>query len=121
MFLGSLPLLVGHIFEHKGSFLPDWSLWSWGLMGYASFFGSALAYGLFFWFANREELTSFSTLAFLTPVFALASGGIWLGERLDLLQWIGVLVVLVSVFLVSQRRRLWEPESLDKKILKEGI
>jgi drug/metabolite transporter (DMT)-like permease len=32
-----------------------------------------------------------------------------LGERLDLLQWIGVLMVLVSVIFVSQRRRFWEP------------
>ena len=63
----------------------------------------------FFWFANQVELTSFSSLAFLTPVFALISGGVWLGERLELLQWFGVFIVLVSVFLVSQRSRLWEP------------
>ena len=88
-------------------------------MAYASLFGGALAYGLFFWFANREELTSFSTLAFLTPVFALATGGIWLGERLDSLQWIGVVLVLISVLLVSQRRRFWEPKS-ETLVLKAG-
>ena len=69
----------------------------------------ALAYGLFFWFANQRDLTSFSSLGFLTPVFALATGGWLLGERLDLLQWIGVVMVLVSVIFVSQRRRFWEP------------
>ena len=91
-------------------------------MAYASIFGSALAYGLFFWFANREELTSFSTLAFLTPVFALATGGVWLGERLFLLQWIGVGLVLISVILVSQRRRFWEPRSLDEVLIpQDGI
>jgi drug/metabolite transporter (DMT)-like permease len=42
-------------------------------------------------------------------VFALATGGWLLGERLDLLQWIGVVMVLVSVIFVSQRRRFWEP------------
>ena len=89
-------------------------------MAYASLFGSALAYGLFFWFANREELTSFSTLAFLTPVFALATGGIWLGERLDLLQWIGVLLVLSSVLLVSRRRFIWEPNSPKSSDLLRG-
>jgi drug/metabolite transporter (DMT)-like permease len=72
-------------------------------------FGSALAYALFFWFANRRELTAFTTLGFLTPVFALASGGLWLQERLAPLQWIGVVMVLLSVVLVSQRRRWWEP------------
>ena len=78
-------------------------------MGFASIFGSALAYGLFFWFANRRDLTSFSSLGFLTPVFALGTGGWLLGERLDWLQWVGVLMVLVSVVCVSQRKRLWEP------------
>jgi drug/metabolite transporter (DMT)-like permease len=79
-------------------------------MGFATFLGSALAYGLFFWFANRRDLTTFSSLGFLTPVFALATGGWLLGERLDPLQWVGALMVLVSVVCVSQRRRLWEPQ-----------
>tara|TARA_Y100001968_G_scaffold333944_1_gene401579 strand:- start:18693 stop:19604 length:912 start_codon:yes stop_codon:yes gene_type:complete len=109
MVVGSLPLLGWHYFFDEIPFWPVWNKIEWGLMAYASLLGSALAYGLFFWFANREELTSFSTLAFLTPVFALATGGIWLGERLVLIQWIGVIFVLLSVFLVSQRRRLWEP------------
>ena len=121
MFFGSFPLLLGHILQKDFLLTPNWSLFEWSLMGYASLFGSALAYGLFFWFANREELTSFSTLAFLTPVFALASGGFWLGERLDLFQWIGVVVVLISVFLVSQRRRLWEPGSSDQVLSEEGL
>tara|TARA_B100000579_G_scaffold352773_1_gene307285 strand:+ start:258 stop:482 length:225 start_codon:yes stop_codon:yes gene_type:complete len=69
---------------------------------------------LFFWFASRKELTSFSTLAFLTPVFALITGGIWLGERLFLLQWIGVVLVLISVLFVSQRRRLWGDKSKNE-------
>ncbi|MDP7327229.1 MAG: EamA family transporter, partial [Prochlorococcaceae cyanobacterium ETNP7_MAG_30] len=82
-------------------------------------FGSALAYGLFFWFANREELTSFSSLAFLTPVFALAAGGFWLGERLQPLQWFGVGLVLLSVLVVSLRRRIWEPAEVDSDLFSE--
>ncbi len=40
-------------------------------MAYAALLGSAVAYGLFFWFANHGDLTSFTSLTFLTPVFAL--------------------------------------------------
>ncbi len=109
MALGSLPLIAWHAFDGSRPFFPAWGLFDWGLMAYASLLGSALAYGLFFWFAKHEELTTFSSLAFLTPVFALTSGGLWLGERLQTLQWIGVVLVLFSVFLVSQRRRIWEP------------
>ena len=121
MVLGSFPLILWHALNDNWPLWPNWSTFQWGLMAYASFFGSALAYGLFFWFANREELTTFSTLAFLTPVFALASGGIWLGERLNLLQWVGVLLVLVSVLLVSQRRRFWHSNSSDSDALQGGI
>ncbi len=117
MVLGSMPLLCWHFLSPNWPLFPKWSLFDWGLMSYASLFGSALAYGLFFWFANREELTSFSTLAFLTPVFALATGGLWLGERLQTLQWFGVALVLVSVVLVSPRRRFWEPSRTDSEVL----
>jgi len=109
MLLGGLPLLMLHGLDPVRPFWPDWTLPQWGLMAYASLFGSALAYGLFFWFATRLDLTGFSTLGFLTPVFALTAGGLWLQERLDGLQWVGVALVLLSVVLVSQRRRLWEP------------
>ncbi len=119
MVIGSLPLLGWHIFETEWPLLPNWSIIEWGLMTYASLLGSALAYGLFFWFANSEELTTFSTLAFLTPVFALISGGLWLGERLLPLQWIGVLLVLISVLLVSQRRKFWEQSALKSSLKEE--
>ncbi len=115
--VGSLPLMVWHGLDRRWPLWPDWTSFDWGLMAYASLFGSALAYGLFFWFANREELTSFSSLAFLTPVFALASGGFWLGERLQPLQWLGVGLVLLSVLVVSLRRRLWEPSEADLDLL----
>ena len=121
MFLGSFPLLGWHLLGGQYSALPSWSITNWGLMVYASVFGSALAYGLFFWFANREELTSFTSLAFLTPVFALGTGGLWLGERLVLMQWVGVVLVFLSVLLVSQRRRMWEPASAESEVVAGGL
>ena len=108
MLLGSLPLLLLSCLE-RGFAPPAWSGFDWTRMAFASLLGSALAYGLFFWFASRRDLTGFSSLGFLTPVFALATGGWFLGERLAPLQWFGVFLVLLSVLCVSQRRRLWEP------------
>ena len=67
----------------------------------------ALAYGLFFWFATRGDLTGFSALTFLTPVFALLTGMVLLGERLRPLQWLGAGLALVSVVLIHRRRLLW--------------
>ena len=107
MLIGGIPLMIFSLID-SGFALPSWTSMDWLRMSFASLLGSALAYGLFFWFANRRDLTSFSSLGFLTPVFALATGGLLLGEKLDPLQWCGVLMVLGSVFCVSQRRRFWE-------------
>ena len=116
MILGSIPLIIKYCVETNLQSLPTWSLNEWGLMSFASIFGGAIAYGLFFYFANNKEITGFSTLAFLTPVFALLSGGVWLNERLSIIQWVGVVFVLVSVFFVSQRQSLWEIRSSESKI-----
>ncbi len=121
MVLGSVPLAIWHSFNRSWPFIPSWSNSDWLLMAYSTFLGSSLAYGLFFWFASRKELTSFSSLTFLTPVFALLSGGLWLGERLQSLQWVGVLIVLISVFLVSQRSRIWQPLAPSADDLSKGI
>jgi drug/metabolite transporter (DMT)-like permease len=75
-------------------------------MAYATIFGSAIAYGLFFYFASSGNLTSLSALTFLTPVFALLFGNLILSEVLSSIQWTGVALTLVSIYLVNQRENL---------------
>jgi drug/metabolite transporter (DMT)-like permease len=107
MLIGGLPLLLAAAVAAP-PLLPAWSAGSWALMAYASVFGSALAYGLFFWFATRGDLTGFTALTFLTPVFALLCGLVLLQERLRPLQWLGVALALVSVLLINRRAVLWQ-------------
>ena len=110
LLLGSIPLLVLSLVGPLADplrLLPHLSAQQWGLMAYASLFGTALAYGLFFWFASRGDLTGFTALTFLTPVFALASGLVMLGEELRLLQWLGVVLALGSVLLINRRSEMW--------------
>ncbi len=78
----------------------------WLGLGYATVFGSAIAYGLFFYFASSGNLTSLSSLTFLTPVFALIFGNLLLNEVLSPLQWSGVGLTLVSIYLINQRDTL---------------
>ena len=108
MLLGGVPLLLASALL-PAPFWPDWTPLDWGLMAYAALLGSALAYGLFFWFANREGLTSFTSLTFLTPVFALICGLALLGEQLRPLQWLGAALALISVVLINRREQLWRP------------
>ncbi|WP_066384429.1 MULTISPECIES: DMT family transporter [unclassified Anabaena] len=78
----------------------------WLALGYATVFGSAIAYALFFYFASSGSLTSLSSLTFLTPVFALIFGHLLLSEVLSPLQWMGVLLTLISIYLINQRDNL---------------
>ena len=75
----------------------------WAALLYSAVFGSAIAYGLFFYFASKGNLTSLSSLTFLTPVFALMFGNFFLAEELELFQWGGVALTLVSIYLINQR------------------
>ncbi|MFN6495900.1 MAG: DMT family transporter [Nostoc sp. DedQUE01] len=75
-------------------------------LGYATVFGSAIAYGLFFYFASSGSLTSLSSLTFLTPIFALLFGNLFLSEVLSPLQWLGVFLTLISIYLINQRDTL---------------
>ncbi len=117
MILGSGPLLLGALItplvspggqDFWSALWPAWSAGQWGLMAYATVLGSALAYGLFFWFASSGDLTGFTALTFLTPVFALLCGVLFLEESLEPLQWLGALLALVSVLLINRRQQLWQ-------------
>ena len=63
MILGGLPLLLIAALIAISACLPGMQ-WI-GFDGVCEPSGQGLAYGLFFWFANRRDLTSFSSLGFL--------------------------------------------------------
>ncbi|TVQ44158.1 MAG: EamA family transporter [Gloeocapsa sp. DLM2.Bin57] len=84
----------------------------WLALSYATVFGSALSYGVFFYLAAAGNLTSLSSLTFLTPIFALAFGNLFLAEVLTPLQWLGVSLTLVSIYVINQREKLTQKLSI---------
>lgn len=102
MILGGLPLAVlSMTYEHQ-----PWSgieASGWGAIAYSTILGSAIAYGIFFYLAAQGNLTSLSALTFLTPVFALIFGNIFLGEVLSQIQTAGVALTIVSIYFINQR------------------
>ncbi|MBW4557604.1 MAG: EamA family transporter [Trichormus sp. ATA11-4-KO1] len=110
MIVGGLPLWgISSIVESQ-----QWSnivTSEWLALGYATVFGSAIAYGLFFYFASSGSLTSLSSLTFLTPIFALFFGNLFLSEVLSPLQWVGVGLTLISIYLINQRDTLAGPSN----------
>ncbi|HEY9890208.1 MAG TPA: DMT family transporter [Candidatus Sericytochromatia bacterium] len=105
MILGGLPLFaLSGVGESQQWVNID--LYGWMALAYSTIFGSAIAYGLFFYFASSGNLTSLSSLTFLTPVFALLFGNLLLSEVLTPLQWFGVSLTLVSIYLINQREEI---------------
>lgn len=105
MILGGLPLFALSASLESGQWQNiDGS--DWIALSYSTIFGTAIAYGVFFYLASKGSLTSLSSLTFLTPVFALLFGNLFLGEVLSPLQSLGVSLTLVSIYLVNQRQVL---------------
>lgn len=105
MIFGGLPLFaLSGIYESNQISGIDFS--GWMALLYAAIFGSAIAYGLFFYFASRGNLTSLSSLTFLTPIFAILFGHLFLNEALTTVQWVGVSLTLVSIYLINQRQEI---------------
>ncbi len=103
MILGGLPLLELSMSTeaHQWQYITPSG---WLAILYSTIFGSAIAYGVFFYLASKGNLTSLSALTFLTPVFALTFSTILLSENLTPVQWTGVGFTLVSIYLVNQRQ-----------------
>lgn len=105
MILGGIPLAVmSGLWEPYP--IDNLLVGDWLGLAYATIFGTALTYGMFFYLAANGNMTSVSALIFLTPVFALLFSSLFLGEQLTNLQWGGVLLTLVSVYLVNQREQI---------------
>lgn len=106
MILGGIPLAIGSVLSESNQW-TQLDGGGWLAIAYSTVFGSAISYGLFFYFASSGNLTSLSSLTFLTPVFALFFGSLFLGETLDSLQWFGVALTLVSIVTILQRDYIW--------------
>jgi drug/metabolite transporter (DMT)-like permease len=76
--------------------------------GWASAIASGiLYYALAYWFylsGLRHVPASLAAVSFyLIPIFGVAGAAVLLGERLDPSQWVGVVVVLAAVLLITLR------------------
>lgn len=122
MIIGGLPLFAASLLLETNQW-QDLTLSGWLSLSYATVFGSAIAYGVFFLLASKGNLTSLSALTFLTPVFALMFGHLLLAEELSNLQWFGVGLTLISIYLINQReniakkwRSLTQPPAIETPI-----
>lgn len=105
MIIGGIPLFALSGLQESQQW-QNMTVENWLALGYATVFGSAIAYGIFFYLASKGNLTSLSALTFLTPIFALLFGTILLSEVLSSLQSLGVFLTVISIYLINQRDQI---------------
>lgn len=64
--------------------------------------GTAVASTLWFSLLRRRELNRLNTFTFLTPAFGLLIGALFFGERLQGLEIVGIVLILVGVAWISR-------------------
>lgn len=104
MVIGSFPLIALCATRESATLGPRLQDFNGGdalSLIYVALLGSAASYGVFFYNASRGNLTTLSSLTFLTPIFATAAGYFALGENLTPLQIGGALVTLLGVYCIN--------------------
>jgi len=120
MIIGGLPLLMLSN-QIETSTWQDLGGWGWLGMGYISVMGGAIAYGLFFYLASSGNLTKLSALTFSTPVFAIVFGRIFLSETLTQIQWLGVALTLISIYMVSGRNTEGQSQIINQNLADQEV
>jgi drug/metabolite transporter (DMT)-like permease len=110
---GAVGLLAAAVVVEPSSLPPASPSLLWIVL-WLGLVGTAFAYGIWFWLLASVPAPRLSSYAFLVPVVALLASAVLLGERLDVLQGIGVALVLAAIYLVGQpaQRREETPRRL---------
>lgn len=74
----------------------------WVSVAWLGLFGTSFAYAVWFWLLGRLPAPTLSTYAFLVPVVALGASIAFLGERLAIVQAVGVVLVLSSIYGIAR-------------------
>jgi drug/metabolite transporter (DMT)-like permease len=80
-----------------------WDASSIGALVYLAVFGSAVTFTGYYWLMAHIPATRLALIAYLTPVFAVATGALWLDEPLTPKMILGAAFVLAGVGLASRR------------------
>ena len=85
-----------------GHFRPgDVPMSAWLAVVYLVTLGSLLGYSAFTWLLQVRPATQVSTHAYVNPVVAVLLGVLFGGEKLSLVQIMGLFVILSSVLLIN--------------------
>lgn len=100
LLIGAIPLGVLAFF----SFNPDslnWKMDYTFILLTLTSLGTAIPFILWFWLMQHAPLFKLNVYTFLTPVFGIYLGHTFFSESLTSMQWIGTVLIIVAIFLVT--------------------
>lgn len=102
MFYGGVFLLITSIFTEQPNLamLTTWSV-QWPIL-YLIFIGSIGGHGLYYWLLSKTNPVFPSTWLYVSPLIAVITGYVFLGEPINPLMGIGACLILIGVFLANR-------------------
>ena len=80
-----------------------YSAFAWGSLGVQTVVGAFVSYLAWMWMLGRYPATKVSVFVFLTPMFALLFGAMWLDEAITSSLLAALALVAVGIVLVSRK------------------
>ncbi|WP_104017602.1 DMT family transporter [Roseovarius nitratireducens] len=102
MLLGSIPLVIAALITEEPATI-NWTLAFIASLLVLALAGSALVYWLWFSALETVPLNRANAFSFLIPVFGLSLGIVIYGERLSLLQTVGIVLIFLGIAMVHHR------------------
>lgn len=93
--------------EFRGFSFAKVSMNSWLATVYLAVAGSLLAFIAFTWLLSVRPAAVVGTYAYVNPVIAVLIGWILANESINLLQIVGMVIILISAFLVNSTKYKW--------------
>ncbi len=103
LLLGAIPLAIAAaVYESTNTI--KWSLASVSNLLILSIFGTALVFYWWLKLLQKIPLNVLNAFTFLTPVLALFMGIAFYNERLILIEWLGMGIIVFSLYLASHKK-----------------
>lgn len=95
------------IASYQGMTIPlDAITWqSWSSIGYLVIIGSFLGFGCYLYALQHLSPEEVSVYAYINPIIAILTGGLFFDEKLDFIMLMGTLVAITGVYIVNRSYR----------------
>lgn len=90
---------------------------AWLSMFLLSFFGTAVAFVLYFYLIERTAASFVSLVTYIMPIFGIALGAIFLDEVITSTMVLGMLLILTGILIVNIRLNFLKPKIAEDQVV----